>query len=419
MSKRTTKKHKTKKYRRKTLRNRSKIAPKEDQIMIESARVSVDNNIVKNAAQRVVDNPSSRNMMHFTKLLTVSMKNAAVSKKSYTPSVNKKLESIHTNKGIVDIFGCGVESILGKTRVTSLFKVKIGTNPDGTPKCVSATSEEARKVMLKNFKSKHRLKCHSVIAPFQSHSNCWFNTMFMCFFVSDKGRKFMRFFRQAMIKGETLSGKLITPTELRNTLLLFNAAIEACYNFDGNASSIGLALNTNNIIGNIYKTIGTEEGIKDIDEYGNPYKFYRDLIRYLGNGEIKIVKLDETHEVTTFFSGSGKGSNPPDLVIATIADYDGVAQAAEYSDKPKKVNYKGATYVLDSVITRDVSKEHFCCGITCNGTTMLFDGSAFSRLESKDWKSLLNKDQDWKPTGSSKDWNFMQGYSMLMYYRES
>ena len=49
--------------------------------------------------------------------------------------------------------------------------------------------------------------------------------------------------------------------------------IEACYNTDGNASSIGLALNTNNIIGNIHGILRSSDGIKDVDEYGNPYRF--------------------------------------------------------------------------------------------------------------------------------------------------
>ena len=102
----------------------------------------------------------------------------------------------------------------------------------------------------------------------------------------------MRFFRQLMIEGKTSNGNIITPAELRNVLLLFNAAIEACYNSDGNASSIGLALNTNNIIGNIYSTLGKQEGIKNVDEYGNPYKFYRDLIKYLGGGDIYVEKIE-------------------------------------------------------------------------------------------------------------------------------
>jgi len=42
--------------------------------------------------------------------------------------------------------------------------------------------------------------------------------------------KFMRFFRHMMIEGKLLNGKSIEPKSLRDTFLLFNAMIEACYN---------------------------------------------------------------------------------------------------------------------------------------------------------------------------------------------
>ena len=74
---------------------------------------------------------------------------------------------------------------------------------------------------------------------------------------------------------------------------------------------------------------------------------------------------------------------------------------------------------LDSVIARDVSKQHFCCGITCNGKPMLFDGSAFSRLVSRNWKSWLNKNYNWTVGKIGPQWNFKQGYSMLFYYRST
>ena len=55
----------------------------------------------------------------------------------------------------------------------------------------------------------------------------------------------------------------------------------------------------------------------------------------------------------------------------------------------------------------------------CGGREMVFDGSAFSRLSGKKWKSLINKNQDRSPPGSKETWNFMKGYSMLLYYRSS
>ncbi len=413
MPRRHTYKQKHRSKKRKTRKRKS--SPKEDVAIIKAARSAAGNTLVEKSADRVMVNPTTRNMQHFATMVTVTMRRAAVRAKSFTPSVNKKLESV--KKGTVqNIFGCGAESALGKTRSESLFMVRVGTNNDGTPKCVSATSEEAKNVMLSNFKHDQGIKCSNIIPPFQSHSNCWFNTMFMSFFVSDKGRKFMRSFRQLMIEGKTIAGKNIGPQQLRNSLLLFNAAIEACYNTDGNASSVGLALNTNNIIGNIHTILGGREGIKDVDEYGNPYKFYRDLIKYLGGDDINMIKLDG-NDVSSFLSGDENSGTSPDVVIVTLVDFPEGAQASAYLNKPQKVNYRGATYQLDSAIARDVSQNHFCCGITCNGREMLFDGSAFSQLSSRKWKSLINKDQEWRPNGSDKSWNFMKGYSMLLYYR--
>ena len=422
MPRKSIKKQKHKSRHRHT-RKHNKSPPKEDVAIIKAARSAAGNTLIERSAERVRSAPTQRNMQHFATMLTATMRKAALTAKSYTPSINDKLASIRKGN-IHDIFGCGVESALGKTAVSALFKVKVGSKANGEPICELATSTKARNVMLENFKRDQSIKCSNIIPPFQSHANCWFNTMFMCFFVSDKGRKFMRFFRQLMIEGKTSDGKIIHPESLKNSMLLFNAAIEACYNSNGNASSIGLALNTNNIIGNIYNTIGSanasgaKEGIKNVDEYGNPYKFYRDLIKYLGGSKIIVEKI-ENNKVRQFYSNTHNHGDTPHIAIVTLVDYSDGAQASDFTNKPQKVNYNGATYELDSAIARDISKNHFCCGITCNKTQMVFDGSAFSKLTGKQWKSLINKNHNWSPPGSKETWNFMQGYSMLLYYRVS
>ena len=51
--------------------------------------------------------------------------------------------------------------------------------------------------------------------------------MFACMFVSDKGRKFFRFFRQLMIEGKRADKVKITPKILSDSFFLLNAAIEA------------------------------------------------------------------------------------------------------------------------------------------------------------------------------------------------
>lgn len=385
-----------------------------DSILSISARSIAGNRIIDRLADKVKENPSSRNMKRYSNAVASLLQSKIESGKSYAPSINKKLTSIRTQK-YNDIFGCGAETELGKTRAFNKLMIKAGN------KCISASSQEGRDILLKNFKSEKSLRCSHIIAPMQSHTNCWFNTMFMSFFVSDKGRKFMRFFREMMIKGESAEGVKITPPELSEAMILFTAAIDACYNRGNSLKNMGLALNTNNIITSIYLSIsGDFEGIKDIDQYGNPYKFYRDLMMYLGSERaLKIEKMDDRDSVENFLSMAGTNRTDPDVVIITLSDFGSsdAAHPGEINKIRTDVTFNGHRYMLDAAIARDITKNHFCCGITCNGKPMMFDGSAFSKLVGKNWKGWLNKDYEWSLGNINMRWNFKQGYSMLFYYR--
>ena len=394
---------------------RKKISRKKDSIILSTAARSIaGNRVIDRLADKVVENPSSRNMKRYSNAVASLLQSKVESGKSYAPSINKKLTSIRTQK-YSDIFGCGAETELGKTRAFNKLMIKAGN------KCVSASSQEGRDILLKNFKSEKSLRCAHIVAPMQSHTNCWFNTMFMAFFVSDKGRKFMRFFREMMIKGESAEGVKITPPELSEAMILFSAAIDACYNRGNSSKNLGLALNTNNIITSIYSSIsGDFEGIKDLDQYGNPYKFYRDLMMYLGSERaLKIEKMDDRDSVENFLSMAGTGRTDPDVVIITLSDFGGsdMAHPNEIDKIRTDVTFNGHRYRLDAAIARDVTKNHFCCGITCNGKPMMFDGSAFSKLVGRNWKSWLNRDYEWSVGNTNMRWNFKQGYSMLFYYR--
>ena len=113
----------------------------------------------------------------------------------------------------------------------------------------------------------------------------------------------MKSFQQSMIIGKTINNKLITPAKLSDSLLLFALSIEACYN-NSNIKNQSLAYNTNNIIYGIYNALPNKEGIKNIDEHGNPYLFYKDLIDYLeGNKKsIKMIRWDSKVNVDNFFN---------------------------------------------------------------------------------------------------------------------
>ena len=144
--------------------------------------------------------------------------------------------------------------------------------------CVPYYDPTAVKFLLKNLSANKHIKIDKIIPPIQSQSNCWFNTMFVTLFVSDKGRKFFHFFRQLMIEGIQADGSSI-PLKLRNGFALLNYAIECC--LTGN--KYAYILNTNAIINNIYTNIPQSYKdklpyITNIDEAGNPIRYYDSLI---------------------------------------------------------------------------------------------------------------------------------------------
>ena len=47
----------------------------------------------------------------------------------------------------------------------------------------------------------------NIVAPKQYQGNCWFNTLFVALFISDKGRSFFEYFRRLMIQGKAVHNK--------------------------------------------------------------------------------------------------------------------------------------------------------------------------------------------------------------------
>ena len=109
-------------------------------------------------------------------------------------------------------------------------------------------SSVVRKKMLKNLTSKKKINCNQIVMPNQLLSNCWFNTFFVSFFISDKGFKFFKHLRKQMIKGRTLDNTLIKPAKLRRSLLLLNYYIELSISKFLKSRILARDLNTNAII---------------------------------------------------------------------------------------------------------------------------------------------------------------------------
>ena len=352
-------------------------------------------------------------------------------KRSFSPSINKRLTSL--KDGIQsNVFGCDsedTEKLLKKKgelwNQVDIAKdnvmVKVGSKSNGEPICVPWFSVKAKKVLLDNLKNTKKFDCSNIIGPLQIRSNCWFNTMLMTFFVSDKGRKFFRHFRQLMITGKLIDGENIPNRNLRKGLFLLNMTIDALNNQTGISKEIALGalIDTNTLINRIYKSLPIKDRrkyprIKRSDESNNPLSYYENLITYLNSGSLVIHNLHNLQDFKNLLKGHfvWKETKMPDIIIASIHDDE------EARNSPLTFNLKGNIYSLDSAIIRNNEKYHFCSLLTCNGKEYGFDGASFSRLSEFSWKSLINEDQDWTFAGSEDMlWNFMKGYKLLFYYR--
>jgi hypothetical protein len=343
---------------------------------------------------------------------------------SYSPTINKQLIMLQSipREQVLD---CNNEKAF---ELKEPLQIGIPGKLFGKT-CVSYYEPKAIKFLLKNLSANKHVKIDKIVPPIQSQSNCWFNTMFVTLFVSDKGRKFFHFFRQLMIEGVQANGENI-PSNLRNAFALLNYSIDAC--LTGN--KYAYILDTNSIIRNIYANIPNSYKeklpyITNVDEAGNPLRYYGSLIHYLHNKSIQLTFIQNTNEkwkekVITEFE---KQTHLPHIIILEF--YDGSnktpGESGNTLNKPRSFFVKGAKYILDSCVIRDTTQQHFSATLTCEGKEMAYDGMSFHRLVPLEWKKYINSDFSWGFDGSNNyhaggtplKWNFTHGYQMLIYYR--
>lgn len=338
---------------------------------------------------------------------------------SYSPTVNKELVMLHSIQR-EQVLDCNNEKAF---ELKEALQIGIPGKLFGKD-CVPYYDKKAIKFLLKNLSANKHVKPDKIVPPIQSQANCWFNTMFVTLFVSDKGRKFFHFFRQLMIEGVQADGQAI-PSKLRNGFALLNYAIDAC--LIGN--KYAYILDTNGIIRNIYENIPESYKeklpyITNVDEAGNPIRYYSSLIYYLHNKSIHLTFIQNTNEKwkDKLFSKVDKKTHLPHIIILEF--YDSISKTTlAPQNKPRSFFVKGAKYIIDSAIIRDTSQQHFCATLTCQNTEMAYDGMSFHRLVPLDWKKYINSDFSWGFDGSNNSdgtplkWNFTHGYQMLMYYR--
>ena len=329
---------------------------------------------------------------------------------SYSPTVNQELVMLQSmsRQPIID---CNNEKAFN---LKEPLQIKIPGN-----KCIPYYDPDAIKFLLKNLSANKHIKINKIVPPVQIQSNCWFNTMFVTLFVSDKGRKFFHFFRQLMIEG-IQSNKKPIPSDLRNGFALLNYGIDAC--LTGN--KYAYILDTNSIIRNIYKNIPNSYKkklpyIKDVDEAGNPIRYYDSLIYYLDNKSIQIAFIENTNEKWEEKVISQILNKPQLPHIIILEFYDRKNKIT----KSKEINVEGAKYILDSCVIRDTTHQHFSANLTCDHKEVAYDGMSFHRLVPMNWKKYINTDFSWGFEGSNDSngtplkWNFTKSYQLLIYYR--
>lgn len=332
--------------------------------------------------------------------------------KSYSPTINQELVSLKSiNRS--ELLDCNMEKA---------FKLKEPLKISVKGKCHYYYSPEGKQFLLHNLEANKHVDPSKIIPPVQSHSNCWFNSMFATFFISDKGRKFFHFLRQLMIEGKQQDGTKI-PKKLYNAFALLNFGIDAC--LTGN--DFAYKLNTNSIIHEIFKGIPKKYKMKypyivDVDEPGNPLLYYISIINYLQNNSIQLLFIRSATQddwKNIIVDTVRKAGNLPHMIALEIHDDDAIG----FNKKPKTISIGDGTYEIDSAVVRDVNKQHFCSVITCEDKEMGYDGASFHRLVPFSWKNKMNDSYEWEFEGT-KDyngkmlkWSFMKCYQILLYYR--
>ena len=154
--------------------------------------------------------------------------------KSYSPTINKQFKSLKSN--------------IKLQQLTTNCQKKKQIYIRDKEKCFDWNDNMVKQFYSKNLQAKN-INEKKILAPKQYQSNCWFNTFFMVFFISDKGRKFTRHFRETMITGKRMDGSKLDSNVLwpffeLNTMI--HSSLEGHY---------GGIMNTNNSIMNLYKIL--------------------------------------------------------------------------------------------------------------------------------------------------------------------
>ena len=327
----------------------------------------------------------------------------------YQPSINNKLitlktivsNSIHTSEcNSTEVF-----STYAKLKPLQLYINK---------KCYMFNDPIFIKFMLSNLSANKHVTVNKLITPKQYDANCWFNVLFVTFFISDKGRIFFHFLRQLMIEGIQQNGISIS-FKLWNIFALLNLYIELCKQ----GMSLARKINTNKIILNLYNLIRTERKLYNKGEAGNPLVYYDTIVSYLQNKDITILRIPlyDNWDISSSKFNINPNNKPPHIIIIEYTP-------TKYPiNRPIQLKILGGTYELDAACIIDIDREHFSSCLHIEGVEYMYDGLSQNRLFKRQWKNLINSTETWSFDGSTnyngmlKKWSFLNSYHSLHYYR--
>lgn len=372
------------------------------------------------------------------KILADKLKTLTLTKqRSYSPTINEEIDRLAITPHD-DLF----------TSICKEDQINIAKNYLDSGRCVGWKTKKAKQYLLENLRSKKKIDAEDIIGPNQSWDNCWFNTFFMMFFISDKGRKFMKAFRETMITG-ILPGKKSKafPDGLRYPFWLLNKFITASLIGRKDIELYASMMDTNDIIKKIYKKLKKYSGKKEVDYFtitnvkqaGNPISMFLSILNYFYTQHsirgFGVSTYRISHSYQDFMQLSKKNSTgttykyilekKPHIVIIDFSDVlsNGKkpnGKEAKVKDFKKKRKFKigNLEYKLDSVGIRDNNKHHICALVTLNGNDYMFDGENHTPLYKRKWRHLLNKNENFKITDRiSEQYNLTKGYQCLLYYR--
>ena len=212
--------------------------------------------------------------------------------KLYSPTINKRFKKLSVKRRDY-LQKCDLN------RAVNHFKFpKIMVNR----RCEVVTSRKAKHLLKKNIYSKKLINAKNIITPKQLDSNCWFNTFFVNFFISDRGRQFTKYLRHAMIEGKRLNKDEFSNSE-KKILSYLNLAIDAC--LTGN--EIMKNFDTNKIILYLFKLFKHKYRAQfiNVGEAGNPIECYEDMIHNIEGNKYSpfmfVLSPKHLYKTDTFY----------------------------------------------------------------------------------------------------------------------